>query len=112
MRRRPRCSAWTTPHPSTSSCCSASAKRPAGRSGRSISGRFCRLLFDDLDDVVADRFGNFLEPVRDTGGYDEDVAFDEMVRLPAGDAGAEPLLRPRRLAALHLSPIREGGFAI
>src|SRR6266851_3604699 len=73
--------------------------------------RWC-LRFEDLDDEVADRLGNFLEPVRNPRRNDEHIAFADVTRLSAGDVRAQPLTWPRHLAAHHLSTGHEGRFAI
>ncbi len=50
-----------------------------------------QLRLEDLDDEVADRLGNFLEPMRDAGRDDEHVSLGDVTRLPAGDVRAQPL---------------------
>src|SRR5256712_6866199 len=70
------------------------------------------LWLEDLDDEVADRLGNGLEPVRDPRGNDEHIALGDVTRLSASDVRAQPLPWLRHFPAHHLSAEHEGRFAI
>ena len=52
------------------------------------------LRFEHLDDDVADRLGNFLEPVRNPRRNHKHIAFDYVMGLPASDVRTRPLTWP------------------
>src|SRR5262245_23261262 len=62
---------------------------------------------EDLDDKVADRLRNFLEPMWHAGGNDKDVTLGDAMRFATGDVRALPLSGRRHLTALHLAAKHE-----
>src|SRR5438105_4600630 len=50
------------------------------------------LRFDDFYDVVVDRLRNFLEPVRNAGGNDDDVSLREVMNFAASHILSAPLV--------------------
>src|SRR4029077_4737801 len=61
------------------------------------------LRLQDLDDKVADRLGNFLEPMGHASGNDKHVSLGDAMRFATGDLRALPLSRRCDLPALHLA---------
>src|SRR5690349_4122182 len=70
------------------------------------------LLLENFDHEIADRLGNFLEPVRHSRGDGDDVPLHQVMRLAASDVGAAPLTGLGLLTTDHVTAGYEGRFAV
>src|SRR5436309_920612 len=82
------------------------------RRGSSRSDTETALGLEHLHDEVADRLGNFLEPVRNSRRHHKHVALDHVMGLPPSDVRTQPLTWPRHLPPHHLAARHESRFSI